>query len=105
MPKAIEQLFDIWDTRKHQTHTAPVVRMVGSLPKDELAAVAEALVNITKFKRRITPESETVGGPIDVAIITRGDGFVWLRRKHYFDPALNPRNNGPPGPHGRLRTP
>jgi hypothetical protein len=91
IPRALEQLFKIWDSRKHQLHTAPVVGMVGSLPKDELAAVADALVNITKLKRRITPESETVGGPIDVAIITRGDGFVWLRRKHYFDPALNPR--------------
>jgi len=39
----------------------------------------------------VTPERETVGGPIDVAVITKGDGFVWLRRKHYFDPAFNPR--------------
>jgi hypothetical protein len=41
----------------------------------ELAAMAEALVNLTKFKRRITPQKETVGGPIDVAIITRGGWF------------------------------
>lgn len=62
-----------------------------NLPKDELAAMAESLVNLTKFRRRVTPERETVGGPIDVAVITKGDGFVWVRRKHYFDPALNPR--------------
>ena len=53
--------------------------------------MAESLVNLTKFRRRVTPERETVGGPIDVAVITKGDGFVWIRRKHYFDPALNPR--------------
>jgi len=69
----------------------PVVNIVSTLPKDELAAMAESLVNLTKFRRRITPARETVGGPIDVALITRGDGFVWVKRKHYFDPNLNPR--------------
>ncbi len=53
--------------------------------------MAESLVNLTKFRRRITPERETVGGPIDVAIITKGDGFIWVKRKHYFEPYLNPR--------------
>jgi len=23
--------------------------------------------------------------------ITKGDGFVWLKRKHYFKPELNPQ--------------
>ena len=68
-----------------------VMEMVASLPKDELGAMAESLVNLTKFKRRVTKEEETVGGPIDVAVITKGDGFVWIRRKHYFRPELNPR--------------
>jgi hypothetical protein len=31
-----------------------------------------------------------VGGPIDVAVISKGDGFVWIKRKHYFKPELNP---------------
>ena len=29
-------------------------------------------------------------GPVDVAVITKGDGFVWLKRKHYFPAELNP---------------
>jgi len=53
--------------------------------------MAESLVNLTKFKRRVSKEQETVGGPIDVAVITKGDGFVWIKRKHYFQPELNPR--------------
>ena len=65
--------------------------MVSSLPKDELGAMAESLVNLTKFKRRVSRQQETVGGPIDVAVITRGDGFVWVKRKHYFEPEMNPR--------------
>jgi len=66
-----------------------VVNMVEFLPKDELAYMAESLVNMTAFKRKVTNESETVGGPIDVAIISKGDGFVWIKRKHYFDKELN----------------
>ena len=51
--------------------------------------MAEALVNLTALKRRVSDEMETVGGPIDVAVISKGDGFVWIRRQHYFDPDLN----------------
>ena len=28
--------------------------------------------------------------PIDVAVISKGDGFIWIRRKHYFNAELNP---------------
>jgi hypothetical protein len=35
-------------------------------------------------------ELETVGEPIDVAVISKGDGFVWIKRKHYFDANVNP---------------
>jgi hypothetical protein len=74
---------------KRKQHIDPILSMVRVLPKDELAAMAEAMVNLTAFKRRMTDELETVGGPIDVAIISKGDGFVWVKRKHYFQPTLN----------------
>jgi hypothetical protein len=65
--------------------------MVRLMPKQEMANLAEALVNITIIKRRASAELETVGGPIDVAVISRHEGFVWVKRKHYFDGRLNPR--------------
>ena len=67
----------------------PIMRVVNMLPKDELAAMAESLINLTSFKRRVSMEEETVGGPIDVTIISKGDGFIWIKRKHYFDRDLN----------------
>ena len=79
-----------WSTWEHRKFVSPVLDIVGDLPKDELAAMAESLVNLTSFKRRITAETETVGGPIDVAVISKGDGFIWIKRKHYFDKELNP---------------
>ena len=69
----------------------PIMSIVGRLPKEELAEMAEALVNLTSLKRRVTPAAETVGGPVDVAVISKGDGLVWMKRKHYFAAELNPR--------------
>jgi hypothetical protein len=74
---------------KQQNSIQPIIGMVGVLPKDELAAMAESLVNLTVFKRKVSNTVETVGGPIDVAIISKGDGFIWVKRKHYFKPELN----------------
>ena len=74
---------------RRTTYIDPVIDVVAVLPKDELAAMAESLVNLTSFKRRVSMEKETVGGPIDVAIISKGDGLIWIKRKHYFAPELN----------------
>jgi hypothetical protein len=74
---------------KKEAYIDSIITTVGSLPKDELAAMAESLVNLTSFKLRVSMDAETVGGPIDVAVISKGDGFVWIKRKHYFRPDLN----------------
>jgi len=73
-----------------EKHSNPIVEIVQHLPKEELAVMAESLVNLTSLKRHITRDAETVGGPIDVAVISRGDGFIWIKRKHYFNRELNP---------------
>lgn len=65
--------------------------MVEFMPKPELAKMAEALVNLTSIKRRVSRGVETVGGPIDVAVISESEGFVWVKRKHYFPADLNTR--------------
>lgn len=80
------------DTRdyRNRNFVNPIIEMVVRLPKEELANMAESLVNLTSLKRRISIERETVGGPIDVAVISKGDGFIWIKRKHYFEKELNP---------------
>jgi hypothetical protein len=67
----------------------PVLASVAALPLDELASMAQTLINMTSFKRRVSLNAESVGGPIDVAVISKGDGFIWINRKHYFKPELN----------------
>jgi hypothetical protein len=76
---------------QQQQFWLPIVRVTSLLPKSELAAMAESLVNLTSFKRKVSMEAETVGGPVDVAVISKGDGFIWIKRKHYFNKELNPQ--------------
>lgn len=75
---------------KYEDHVNPLIRAIKFLPKSEMAEVAESLVSITSFRQKISLDQESVGGAIDVAIISKTDGFIWVKRKHYFDPQLNP---------------
>jgi hypothetical protein len=69
--------------------TRPILNVVAAVPKDELGQMAEDLVSLTAARRRISLEADSVGGPIDVVVISKTDGFVWMRRKHYFDADIN----------------
>lgn len=71
----------------------PLINTVESLNKQEIAELAENLVNVTSLKRKISMETDSVGGPIDVAVITKNEGFIWIKRKYFFDRELNPFYN------------
>lgn len=86
---AIRELRDKLSRHKRTNFVDPVLDAVAALPKDELAAMAESLVSLTILKRRVSMTAETVGGAIDVALISKGDGLIWIKRKHYFDKNLN----------------
>jgi len=72
-------------------HYFPLRNVIGFLPVDEMAGLAETLINLQSLKEKVTKPSETVGGPVDVAVITKHEGLVWIKRKHFFDPDLNSR--------------
>lgn len=72
-----------------ETYTNPLLNTVVSLDKEDMANMAESFISLTSLVRRMQPGEETVGGPVDVAVISKGDGFVWINRKHYFKPELN----------------
>lgn len=69
---------------------SPVIESIHSLPKDEMAAMAEAFVELTSMRRKVDSHLDTVGGAVDVGIISKGEGFVWIKRKTYFDAQHNP---------------
>ena len=72
-----------------EKYVQPVMKAVSFLGVSELAELADSLVSLESLKKRVTLSHETVGGPVDVAVITKGDGFIWIKRKHYFDKELN----------------
>ena len=72
-----------------ETRSKGLFNAVESFNVEELANMAESLVSITNLQRHITSSEETVGGPVDVAVITRCEGFIWVKRKLWFDSQLN----------------
>ena len=80
------------DATIQNSNVMPILNSVQLIPLAEMAFFAENLVNMTTLKRTfaIDGNQQTVGGPTDVAVLSKGDGFVWIKRKLYFDGQLNP---------------
>jgi hypothetical protein len=61
-----------------------------SMPIQDVIDFAHFLVDMSAKYSRYTPGYQTIGGPIDIAAVTKHEGFKWVRRKHYYDAPLNP---------------
>lgn len=85
----ISNYFNSLKKMRRANYIDPIMKVVDMLPKSELASLAESFINLTTLKRKVSMSAETVGGPVDVAVISKGDGFIWIKRKHYFEPELN----------------
>jgi hypothetical protein len=65
-----------------QGYDQPFMGAVSALPRQDLAKMAEALVALTAFLMRMTADQEeTVAEPIDVALLSKCDGFIWVKHK------------------------
>jgi hypothetical protein len=87
--ETVKQFHDTFAEFRRERFTRPILEAINHLDKSDLGSMAESLVAITALKRRVSLGAETVGGPIDVAVISKYDGFIWLKRKHYFNLELN----------------
>ena len=65
-----------------EANVSSLVESVASFNIDDLSNMAESLISITNLQRHITSAEESVGGPVDVAVITRSEGFTWIKRKN-----------------------
>lgn len=66
---------------------APMV--TPAMPIQDAIELAEFLVDTTTQFTRFIPGASTVGGPTEIAAITKHEGFKWIKRKHYYDVSLN----------------
>jgi len=65
-----------------ERYDRPLMAAVSAPPRQDLAKIAEALVSLTAFlKRMAADQDETVAEPINVAILSKGDGFIWVKHK------------------------
>lgn len=55
-----------------------VARAVEFLPPGDLAMVAGDLIRMTALRNRATMTADTVGGPIDVVLLSRAHGIRWI---------------------------
>lgn len=49
-----------------------------------MAELAECLISLTSLHRKLTFSHEGVGGEIDLAVLSKDDGFIWLNRKSWY---------------------
>lgn len=59
------------------------------MPIQDAIDLAHFLVSTAIAFARFRPGAETIGGPIEIAAITKHEGFKWVKRKHYFGIELN----------------
>lgn len=71
-----------------QQLTLPVIQ--AAMPVQDAIDLAHFLVDLTVKTAHFVPGPDTVGGPIELAAITKHEGFKWVSRKHYFDRTYNP---------------
>lgn len=60
-----------------------------SMPTQDAIALTEFLAETVKGYVRFLPGPDTVGGHTDIAVVTKHEGFKWIKRKHYYPPHLN----------------
>lgn len=65
-----------------------------TMPVRDAIDLADFLVETTKRFFRFLPGADIVGGDTDVAVVTRYEGFKWIKRKHFYQPSLNPLEIG-----------
>ncbi|WP_296798276.1 hypothetical protein [uncultured Methanobrevibacter sp.] len=62
---------------------------VPAMPIQDAIDLVKFLADISVNSSRFVPGAQVIGGPIDIAVITKHEGFKWIQRKHYYDKDLN----------------
>jgi len=74
------ELDEEFDRIEWDQFLSPMLDIVATLPVTETLRLADSLVGLASLRQMIQGDS-TVGGPIDLARVTKQGGFQWLRNK------------------------
>jgi hypothetical protein len=62
-----------------------------AMPIQDATDLAKFLVETTiGFVKFSVGRAKSVGGPVEIASITKHEGFKWVQRKHFYPSSLNP---------------
>lgn len=73
----------------HVIREASAPLALPAMPIQDAIDVARFLVETAAKFARYGMRPETIGGPTEIAAITKHEGFKWVERKHYYRAALN----------------
>ena len=85
LPKYFDTFRAMMADHQQQSYINPVLRVLEIAGRAELAETARDLVALNILKKRIMAQHPTVGGAIDVAVISREGGFQWWPKKQGGD--------------------
>lgn len=95
LPQVLQDLFKVPPAQSsevlammRQVLSVPIV--IPAMPLQDAIELGEFLVDLTIKFSRFTPGPPTVGGPIEIASISKHEGFRWIKRKYYFERRFNP---------------
>jgi hypothetical protein len=81
VPEYVRNFHSMMAEYQQEAYIDPILRVIEIANKQEIADTARELVALNIFKKRIMAKRQTVGGAIDVAVISRDGGFVWVQRQ------------------------
>jgi dihydroxyacetone kinase DhaKLM complex PTS-EIIA-like component DhaM len=81
VPQNVQNCYEVINAFQQQAYIEPILAVVEISPRQDLAETANDLVALNIFKKRIMADDPTVGGAIDVAVISRDTGFTWFKRQ------------------------
>lgn len=81
VPQAIRRCYDAISRYQQENYINPMLSVLEIATRQDLAETAHELVALNIFKKRIMAQKQTVGGAIDVAVISRDGGFTWWKRQ------------------------
>ncbi|MGC1617633.1 MAG: hypothetical protein WA765_04005 [Candidatus Acidiferrum sp.] len=66
---------------------------ISAMPLKDAIDLAEFLADVAVKYSKFSPGANSVGGPIEIAAISKHEGFKWVTRKFYFDRSLTPNED------------
>lgn len=81
VPQMLAGCYETVNAYQRDAYIDPFLSVLEIATRQEMGTTAEDLVGLNIFRKKITGQDQTVGGAVDVAVISRDTGFTWWKRQ------------------------